>query len=230
MLCLSFYIISLKTFCETFFNSEAIERAKLLSWNAETREIESADDVYLTDGGDGLDDFDLVEAPDKGPSNDHDSGTPPMTAQVERLFYGEDTDSIGTLFTTNQNGTVVTNSQHDRSLANTTPITQNRSGRLGGSSVGGQSLGMTFTNEEASQQIILLTERLGNIELMFLAVIQQQGISLPHTLTNPSRNNINMTTLQRGPIIQATSDSNQMAVDDIQEVDHESSVVNRDPL
>ena len=43
------------------FQSEAINRAKSLIWNAETREIESADDAYMNNTGDGIDDFDLLD-------------------------------------------------------------------------------------------------------------------------------------------------------------------------
>jgi hypothetical protein len=161
-----------------FFHSEALARAKSIIWNAETREAESADDLYLQNSGDGIDDFDVLET--MGTSGDTTDylTTPPQTDRVERLFYGEESDSIGTLFTTNQNVTTTNNAQTRTNNQDFTPIIKNQSERRGGSSVSGHSSGTIFTNEDSAHQIILLTEGLKNLEFMFMAVMQQQGISI----------------------------------------------------
>jgi hypothetical protein len=167
---------------QDFFHSEALARAKSVLWNAETREVESADDVYLNNHGDGVDDFDMLEeAGSTDVTNAANTASQPQMERMERLFFGDDSDSIGTLFTNNQNGTGGTGTQIGVKLL--TPIVpkQTRGGHMSGNSVGGHSSGTTFTNEEASQQIILLTEGLTHLKLMFLAVMQQQGISIDIT-------------------------------------------------
>ena len=166
------------------FHSEAINRGKSLIWNAETREIESADDAYMNNTGDGIDDFDLLDTMGIEDNAMYDSN--PQMERVERLFYGEESDSIGTLFTNKQNGQ---NRASVSITSYTTPVDTAKSENnrtvvgVGNNSIGGQSSATTFTNEEASIQIISLTEGFRNLERMFMAVMQQQGITLPATLT-----------------------------------------------
>jgi hypothetical protein len=163
-----------------FFHVEAISRAKGLIWNAETREIESSDDAYLNNSGDGIDDFDFMDALGIADNPTTNSDIQQPTDRVERLFFGEDSESIGTLFTSNQPGVVPNiNTQNGMTIPGTTPVVQNRGIRTSGSSIGGHSYGTTFTNEEATTQIISLTEGFRNLEMMMLAMMQQQGISMP---------------------------------------------------
>jgi hypothetical protein len=132
-----------------FFHSEAIMRAKSVNWNAETRELESEDDVYLSNGRDDIDDFDLFESTETAGSTGLTSNTA-LTDRVERLFYGEDGDSIGTLFTNNQQRSVNTPTQFAGQMQ--TPAANNRATGVtpSNSSIGGQSVGTAFTNEEAT--------------------------------------------------------------------------------
>ncbi len=175
-----------------FFHSEAIMRAKSVIWNADTREVESADDAYLNNGGDDIDDFDIFDSMEITESTGANCNT--HTDRVERLFYGEESDSIGTLFTNNQQRVINTSPSNQFVGHLQTPVTQNRSNGVtpSTSSIGGQSSGTIFTNEEATAQIILLTNGFRNIEMMFMAVMQQQGIQIPsNILNNTNRNNNN---------------------------------------
>jgi hypothetical protein len=167
-----------------FFHSDAIMRAKAVNWNAETREIESADDVYLNNGGDDIDDFDIFDSMEVRETTGPPNNT--QTDRVERLFFGEESDSIGTLFTTNHQRSIPTSTPNHLGGHLQTPVVQNRTNGVtpSNSSIGGQSVGTTFTNEEATAQIITLTNGFRNIEMMFLAVMQQQGIPIPTNLLN----------------------------------------------
>jgi hypothetical protein len=107
----------------------------------------------------------------------------PQVDRVERLYFGEESDSIGTLFTTNQQGMMISGTQNS-SMVNpaSTPITQNRSGRTGGSSVGGCSSGTIFTNEEASNHIIFLTEGFNNLASMVKTLVEQQALLMASSM------------------------------------------------
>ena len=204
------------------FHSDAINRGKALIWNAETREIESADDAYLNNTGDGIDDFDMLDA--MGIEDDGINDSNPQRERVERLFYGEESDSIGTLFTNNQNGGPSNGGPNQISASTTsfsTPIANDniQSGRylgVGNHSVGGQSSGTTFTNEEASLQIINLTEGFRNLERMFMAVMQQQGIPIP--TINPQT--VLANTAHQQTIVQPTPTPTQNTMEQQQTPDH----------
>jgi hypothetical protein len=226
-----------------FFHSEAIVRAKGLIWNAETREIESSDDAYLNNSGDGIDDFDFMEAMgiDGNPTNNN---IQQPTDRVERLFLGEDSESIGTLFTNNQPGLPTTNTQNHTIIPTTTPAMHNRGTRTSGGSVGGHSSGTTFTTEEATTQIILLTEGFRNLEMMMMAMMQQQGVPMPTTMrtpvgTFPPRNNQaqapiitnNASTITPATSIPTGNDIEMQIDTTYQEVDHtQSQKIDQDEL
>jgi hypothetical protein len=113
------------------------------------------------------------------------------TDRVERLFYGEDIDSIGTLFTNNQQRSINTGPPYPVVGHLQTPVTQNRTTGVtpSNSSIGGQSAGTTFTNEEATAHIIRLTNGFRNIETMLMAVMQQQGVPIPANILNNTNGN-----------------------------------------
>ncbi len=221
----------------TFFHSEAIMRAKSINWNMETREIESADDAYLNNGREDIDDFDNFEPMGAAEA----SGTTNYNPQIDRVelfLHGYENDSIGTLFTNNQQR--MSNTSPSSQLAGQlqTPTTQhNRNGITpSNSSIGGQSLGTTFTNEEATNHILLLTDGYRNLELMFMAVMQQQGIPIPtltrrHNVINntPIQHDINNSTTNtegsNGPSDDRAMQDNQLELVDpnITQIDQEQS-------
>jgi hypothetical protein len=85
------------------FQPEALTRASQSIWDADKQEVISPADLYLDQSGDILDDFDILDtmAP-QNYSNNNNSSTVEID-RVERLFTGDDSTSVGTLFTNNQN-------------------------------------------------------------------------------------------------------------------------------
>jgi hypothetical protein len=94
---------------QDIFEKEALERAKERHWNNETLEVISPDDYYLDKSGDIFDDYDILET--MGAINTHSQQQPETIieddmaiSRVQRLFSGEETDSIGSLFSNHTTG------------------------------------------------------------------------------------------------------------------------------
>jgi hypothetical protein len=87
------------------FHTDALKRAKQTGWDAEKEEVISPSDTYIGKSGDIQDDFDMLETMGSIQTQpiDLSSILNTKTIQVERLFTGEDSTSVGTLFTNNPN-------------------------------------------------------------------------------------------------------------------------------
>jgi hypothetical protein len=104
------------------FQPEAIQRARQTIWDADKHEVISAADLYLDQSGEINDDFDILEIMGTAyeqtaipPSNNN-----PEIDRVERLFMGDDSTSVGTLFTNNQSTPTRHNSNFSTRSTSTT--------------------------------------------------------------------------------------------------------------
>jgi hypothetical protein len=115
------------------FQHEALTRASHSIWDADKQEVISPADLYLEQSGEIQDDFDLLEV--MGVHNDNraiNSSTIEID-RVERLFTGDDSTSVGTLFTNNQkpssndkqNGTMTRNNSTYTKSGSTSILTGN---------------------------------------------------------------------------------------------------------
>jgi hypothetical protein len=84
------------------FQPEAIQRAKQSIWDADKNEIISPSDLYLDQSGDIIDDFDILEVMGTNCVDTTNQTSTTEIDRVERLFTGDDSTSVGTLFTNNQ--------------------------------------------------------------------------------------------------------------------------------
>jgi hypothetical protein len=146
------------------FYHEAIARAEQSVWNADTEEVVSPADLYIDQSREILDDFDLMDAIVGGTTNarliaDHDTRE---ITRVERLFTGEDSTSVGTLFTHENPSTKAT-----IQINQTTMQTHNISSAA-------KSVSTSMTTEEVERKILTMSTELETIKTMISAVLQNQ--------------------------------------------------------
>jgi hypothetical protein len=149
------------------FYHEALVRAEQSVWNADTEEVVTSADLYLDQSGDILDDFDFLDAIGGGTvlptTQPHDIDTREIS-RVERLFTGEDSTSVGTLFTQEYQLTK-TSSQSKQII---TPTNNSISATKSVSST-------TTTIEDVERQMTAMSSEMETIKTMLTAVLKQQG-------------------------------------------------------
>jgi hypothetical protein len=146
------------------FHQDAIERAEQSIWNADTEEVVSPADLYIDQSGEEMDDFDLLDAIGGGninPSGSQDINTTEIS-RVERLFTGEDSTSVGTLFT----------NEHQQTKTTVQPNQLITHGNNQSSAT--KSISTTMTAEEVEQKITIMSTELETIKTMLREVLQQQ--------------------------------------------------------
>jgi hypothetical protein len=124
------------------FQREALIQESQTTWNAELQEVTSPSDIYLEQSGDIQDNFDILEVMGVDlVSNNNTTGIEANEEErVERLFTGEDSTSIGTLFTNDQKNDNVAQ-RH----------TANHSSNL---STNNRSVSTSLTSEEVEKKMV----------------------------------------------------------------------------
>jgi hypothetical protein len=162
------------SFIKDIFHQEALQRAGQSIWNADTQEIVSPADIYLEQSGDICDTFDMLEVMGIEPNNNNTTtiqateGT--EIQRVERLFVGEDSASIGTLFTNDPN------QHHTQSNPS---YSHNQSSQT-------RSVSTTITMEDVEKKLNGFSSELDEIKNMMKTIIQNttQANNTEATLTN----------------------------------------------
>jgi hypothetical protein len=147
------------------FYHEAIARADQSVWNADTEEVVSPSDLYIDQSGEIMDDFDFLGVIG-GEDTNHNSPNEleiKEISRVERLFTGEDSTSVGTLFT------------HDQQTPqNILRITPKPSSTITPSSVT-RSVSTTLTIEDVEREMSNMSSELATIKTLITAVLEQQS-------------------------------------------------------
>jgi hypothetical protein len=164
------------------FLQEAIERNKDSIWNADTQEIVSQADLYLEQSSNVIENFNMIEA--LGIVLDDQQRTIPTTQaheKVQKLFLGDDNTSVGTLFTTAQN----------ESMISTTNTFQRQ---ITPSTTTARSQGTTLTIEEVDNKLTLLSSDMQKIHQLLSSLLKGNNINE----MDISQDNNNITTKVTG--------------------------------
>ena len=160
----------------TKFLQEAIDRNKDSIWNADTQEIVSQADIYLEQSSNVIENFNMIEA--LGIVIDDQQRTIPTTQaheKVQKLFLGDDNTSVGTLFTTAQNESLIsTNHTFQRQI---TPSTTTA-----------RSQGTTLTIEEVDSKLTLLSSDMQKIHQLLYSLLNAKSnneMDISKDNTNP---------------------------------------------
>jgi hypothetical protein len=173
------------------FQREALIRASQTTWNAELQEVASPSDLYLEQSGDIQDNFDILEVLGIDlVSNNNTKGSEENEEQrVERLFTGEDSTSIGTLFTNNQKNDNVTqqySANHSSNMSN-----NNR------------SVSTSLTSEEVEKKMGEFSQELSEIKNLMHQLLQKQ----PHEGLNSTAENHNNMEVDTNQLKRSAGDS-----------------------
>jgi hypothetical protein len=184
---------------QDIFEKEALTRAKETKWNSDTLEVISPSDFYLDESGDVVDDYDMLESMGvvdnlQTVQTNSTIGDDNALHKVQRLFAGEETDSIGSLFSHNTTVTgykgpnLPTNYEQDTETKINIPGTQSnqtQQNNVNNASSSSKSVGTTITIEELDQNVNKLSQAVDDIKVM-----------LQHILSSTCTVNNNNTTLE----------------------------------
>jgi hypothetical protein len=137
---------------QSIFQPEALERASETIWNADTEEIVTLSDLYLDSSDNIKDNFDMLEV--MGIDEAVIQHLPQDIERVERLFVGEDSTSVGSIFTQNVGTNIQTNN------LNQTIITPNNT------STTTRSVCTTLTIEDVDKRMTVMSTELAQIKSM----------------------------------------------------------------
>jgi hypothetical protein len=155
------------------FYQEALDRAEQSVWNADTEEIVSPADLYIDQSGDIMDDFDFLEVIGYGnttsPAEENEIKN---ISRVERLFTGEDSTSVGTLFTEeNQRENLITCDKASALNGETNDIPNVTTRTIGSTT---KSVTTSITIEELDQNMTKLSNEMAEIKSLLKNMVNNK--------------------------------------------------------